>query len=274
MKLSKNDKVLRPIIPNVGVEYQYRRRLWDLIGKMHTDTVAAIKKNYSDPATMAHDADDDNVDTEQRPLVQRLRQMFAELEDRWFNNFDEAADRLADYFATDIQDRVDRVLRAILKKGGFSVRFRMTPAMRQALQATIAGNVSLIRTIPRQYHSQVQELVMRSVTTGRDLGYLTKQLYARYDITRRRAAFIARDQNNKATSAMTRARQLDLNITKAIWKHSHAKKEPRPTHLANDNKVYDTRTGWYDPAERRYIFPGELIQCGCMSRSVIPGFAP
>lgn len=89
----------------------------------------------------------------------------------------------------------------------------MTSQMNNALQATIAENVGLIRSIPEKYFTEVEGLVMRSVARGRDLSYLTDELQKRYGITRRRAAFIARDQNNKATSVVQSARQQALGIT-------------------------------------------------------------
>ena len=104
----------------------------------------------------------------------------------------------------------------------------MTTPMNNALQATITENVGLIRSIPERYFTEVEGLVMRSVARGRDLSYLTDELQKRYGITRRRAALIARDQNNKATSVMQAARQKSLGITQGIWRHSHAGKEPRP----------------------------------------------
>ncbi len=100
----------------------------------------------------------------------------------------------------------------------------MTAPMNNALQATIAENVGLIRSIPEKYFTEVEGLVMRSVARGRDLSYLTDELQKRYGITRRRAALIAHDQNNKATSVMQAARQQSLGITQGVWKHSHAGK--------------------------------------------------
>jgi SPP1 gp7 family putative phage head morphogenesis protein len=199
------------------------------------------------------------------PVVARLAQ-------QWQKRFDDAAPKLAEYFAKKVNERSAANLKAILKQGGFSVPMTMTPVMRDVLDATIAQNIALIKSIPAQYHTEVQGLVMRSVQTGRDLGTLAGELEKRYGVTKRRAALIARDQNNKATSAMTHARQTSLGITTNVWMHSRAGKEPRPTHVAMNGKTYEISKGMYDPAERRYILPGELINCRCTSRPVIPGF--
>jgi len=54
--------------------------------------------------------------------------------------------------------------------------------------------------------------------------------------------------------------------------HSHAGKEPRPSHLANDGKPYKIAEGWYDPDEKKYVWPGTLINCRCFSKPVVAGF--
>lgn len=191
---------------------------------------------------------------------------------KWQERFNAAAPKLAEYFATAVEERSQRVLKKILKDGGISVRFRPSKAQTDVLQASIYENVSLIRSIPQQYLTDVEGLVMRSVMAGRDLGTLSKALVSRYGITKRRAALIARDQNNKATSAMTRARQKDLGIKYAIWMHSGAGKEPRPKHVAANGKRYDVSKGLQIGDKGQWVFPGEEISCRCTSRSIIPGF--
>lgn len=116
---------------------------------------------------------------------------------------------------------------------------------------------------------------MRGVQTGRDLAQITTDLQEQHGVTRRRAAFIARDQSNKATASLTRARQIEAGLTEAIWVHSGGGKEPRPSHLkaGRDKARYDIREGWYDPHEGKHILPGELINCRCVSRAVVKGFA-
>src|SRR5205085_12109859 len=101
----------------------------------------------------------------------------------------------------------------------------------------------------------------------------SKELRHRFGVTRRRAALIARDQNNKVSGALHRVRQLELGIEKAIWIHSGGGKHPRPTHVRNNGKQYDVAKGWYDPAEKKFVMPGELINCRCVSRPVIAGFS-
>lgn len=199
-----------------------------------------------------------------------LQKAVRRLSRRWQRSINRGAEDLADHFAQAAADRGTRQLKTILGKAGIAVPFRMTPAQRDIIKSTVHANVALIRSIPAKHFAGVEQIVMESVQTGRDLGSLSKKLQRQFGVTKRRAALIARDQNSKATCALTRARQSELGITKARWKHSRAKKHPRKSHIAADGKLYDIKVGMLIDGE--YIFPGEKINCGCTSQSVIPGF--
>ena len=257
-------KTIDPVRPSVGLALAYRRRLDALIDEMHNSVTYWARAKYkATPPELA--ADESPARTMER-LMRKLAR-------RWQRRFDDLSDDLAKYFATAVEDRSKRQLQAALRKAGWAVQFKPTRAQNDAYQAVVAENVQLIKSIPQQYLGQVQGQIMRNVSQGRDLSDMVADLQTRYGVTKRRAALICRDQNNKATAVFTRVRQQELGITEAIWMHSHGGKEPRPSHLANDGKPYNVATGWYDPDEEAWIWPGELINCRCVSRSIIPGLA-
>lgn len=202
-----------------------------------------------------------------------LRKAIRKLSRRWQRDFNEASWELAKWFGLRAHKRSTSQLHNILKKGGWTVEMKMSPAQRDILHATINENVSLIRSIPSQYFTQIEGMVMRSVQTGRDLHQLTGDLQRQYKVTRKRAELIARDQSNKVNAAFTRARQLELGITTARWVHSGAGKHPRPSHVAMNGQEYDVAKGMWDKYERKWITPGLLINCRCVSRSVVAGFS-
>lgn len=254
--------VLGAVRPNAGIEAAYRARLDAMIGEMQRSLVHWLRAAYrKNPPKMANDAS---------PAAD-MRAAMAELTARWQRQFDRAAPELAKYFTTKMANRSDATLRAILRRGGFSVTFKMTAEANDVMQATIGEQVGLIKSIASQHLADVEGLVMRSVAQGRDLGKLTDALEHRYALTRRRAALIARDQNNKATATMTRVRQQGLGITQAVWKHSHAGKEPRPSHVAADGTIYDVDKGLILDGEQ--VWPGTAINCRCTSKPLIPGFS-
>ncbi len=259
-------KALSPVRPNLGFERLYRRKIMCLVDEMAKSVEHWLRADYRKQAPkIAQDASP----------TKELKKSIDELSERWQDRFDEAAPELAKWFAKGVDKRSYVVLRQILREAGMTVKFKMTPAMRNIFEATVEENVGLIKSIPKQYLTQVETVVMESVTRGRDIGYLTRELLKRYDITYNRAKLIAVDQNNKATSALMAARQTEMGIEEGIWLHSHAGKEPRPTHLANDNKKFSIKDGWFDPDKRvrRRIWPGELINCRCTWRPVVKGFS-
>ena len=257
-------RTLPPIRPNAGTEARYRAKLQALIRKMADSVEYWVKASYNQNEPVI--AQDELPATALKKAVDELRK-------RWQKQFDEAAPALARYFAIKAEKRVTSILEGILREGGFSVKFKMTRAMQDAMNASIAEQVGLIKSIPSQYFTQIEGMVMRSVQAGRDIFPLTQQLQEQFGVTKRRAALIARDQNNKATATITRVRQTEMGISRAIWLHSHGGKTPRPTHLKNNGKPYDIAKGWYDPDEGRYIFPGELINCRCVSKPIVEGFS-
>lgn len=323
-----NVKVLKPVIPNVGIESAYRAELEKLITEMCDSVMFWVKTKYKNNSPkIAMDAsefpvaDAWNVPDDFTGLVSGVRigrpmswgiyiggerartkhgvgRSFAseeaaadalrealitpsellgltmkQLSDRWLKKFDEASVKLAEYFARDVSRRTDARMKRILKDGGISVPFEMTPAQKDIAQATVQQNVALIKSIPQQYLTNVEGMVMRSVQVGGDVGKLVEDLQKEFGVTKRRAKLIAIDQNNKATSAFTRARQVELGIVEAVWMHSHAGKEPRPTHVAMNGQRYDVTKGMWDPAVKEFIFPGQLINCRCTSKSVVAGLS-
>lgn len=266
-RLRKHEKLLRPVHPNVGIEAAYRKKLLALVDEMNASVEYFLKAAYraNEPAIMAMDA---------TPAA-GLQSAIDDLTKRWKKRFDKGSKALAEYFARQAYSNGDRVMMKILKDAGMTVEFKMTSTMRDVMRATIEQNVGLIKSIPEQYLTQVQGAVMRSVQAGRDLGGLTKELEEQFGVTRRRAALIARNQNNMATASMTRVRQVEVGIVEAVWLHSHGGREPRPTHLANTGKRYNVAEGWFDPDPRvrRRIWPGELINCRCVPKAVVKGFS-
>jgi SPP1 gp7 family putative phage head morphogenesis protein len=252
---------LDPVRPNAGIQAAYRKRLDAMVKEMHESILYWL--------TSAYKANEPEMAQDESPAA-ALRQSVRQLRRRWMRNFDKGAQKLAKYYTKAMMDRADGDLTAKLKKIGFSVEFKMTAAANDVMQATIGEQVGLIKSIAEKHLTEVEGLVMRSVSQGRNLSEMTKELQERYGVTKKRAALIARDQNNKATATITRVRQQELGITEAVWMHSHGGKEPRPSHVAANGKRYKIAEGMY--LDGKWVWPGTEINCRCVSKSVIPGF--
>lgn len=258
-------KMLPPVRPNLGVTQAYQRRMDCLIDEMGRSVLYHVKAAYraNPPANLAMDKSPAAV----------LNETMAALVKRWTARFAEVAKSLATRFADQAMGRAQTSLKAGLKKAGLTVEWKLTPAANDAYRALIAENVGLIRSIPAQYLTQVQGHVMRSVARGGDLKTLTEMLQNEFGVTRRRAELIARDQNAKATAVIVKTRQLEAGLTQAIWLHSAGGKVPRPSHVkaGRERLVFKVSEGALIDGER--IWPGQLINCRCVSRPILEGMA-
>jgi uncharacterized protein with gpF-like domain len=253
-------KLLAAVHPRADIEAEYHRRLNALIEEMHASLLYWLKAAYRAQG-LAQDGP-----------AESINRVMLRLAKRWMRRFDDAAPDIARYFATEARDRTDDAMRKALKKAGFTVRFQITPAVRNVFEASLAENVGLIRSIAQEHLADVQGAVMRSVVRGGDLATLADDLAKRYDITRNRAAFIARDQNAKATAVITAARQVEIGVKECRWVHSSGGRHPRASHVkaGRDRLTYNPAKGAKIDGE--WIFPGQLPNCRCIGRSIIPGF--
>lgn len=268
LRAADGEKALQPVRPNRGFEDVYELRLKSWLVALHRSALKWVLAAYrKKPPLVAQDAR--MSAPESLPPARALQSVMKKLREYWGTRFESAAKELAEHFAEDVGKRSDAALKSILRRGGFSVKFKLTPELKDVLQAAVGENVSLIRTIPEEYLSKVEQAVMRSVARGRDLKGLERDIKKIYRLSSRRVKLIARDQNNKATSQLTQARQLGLGIERGVWMHSHAGKEPRPTHAAMHGKEFLIAEGMWDSHEGRMVMPGELINCRCTWRPVV-----
>ncbi|AZD84999.1 Plasmid-related protein [Pseudomonas chlororaphis subsp. aureofaciens] len=156
--------------------------------------------------------------------------------------------------------------------GGITLKTPSMPAaLVEMMQASTTANVSLIKSIPAEFHAKIEGVVLRSIQPGGNgLQDVFEALSKQEGITQRRAKFIAEDQTRKVTTAMNSARMQSTGIKQFEWIHSGGGAEPRKLHLDLDGQVFrfddlpviDERTG-----ERG--LPGQLPNCRCTMRPVL-----
>lgn len=252
---------IRPIRPNAGVEAAYRKKLQSMTADMASSYKYWLTAAWRQTGVIAQDSSH----------AVNLRDVLRKLGRRWQRNFDRIAEDAAKRFASQSAKSFDTAMSDALKQAGFTVRFTMTVGVREAMLTAQERNVSLIRSIPKKFHQQVEHHVWQAVSKGSDLATLTKVLEERFGVTHKRAALIALDQNSKAHAAYESARRRELGITEAIWRHTGSSAEPRKSHKEAHGRRFDIAKGCSIDGE--YIQPGELIHCGCTSEAIIPGLA-
>lgn len=134
---------------------------------------------------------------------------------------------------------------------------------RATLQAVLADNVSLIRSLDDQVRNGISGAVFRGLTNRTPAREVAREIRKVAEVGKRRAELIAADQLQKLTARLDQERQEQCGITKFRWLHSE-KKFPRPEHVARNGKVYEWAKGIgkTDP-------PGRAIRCGCRAQPVL-----
>ena len=91
---------------------------------------------------------------------------------RWQKRFDKMAEKRAAWFAERTEKASTKQIMGMLKDIGFTVEFKNSRHVNNVMQATIAENVSLIKSIPAQMHDKVRGIVMRGVQAGNDQHFI------------------------------------------------------------------------------------------------------
>ena len=262
---------LRPVRTSAGIQAQYHRLLLKRVREISREVSAAILEQYR--------ADGPAIALDETP-AEKLSRLMSGLRERLSKKADADAEELGAWFVGRVQTNVAARMKEAFKAAGvgdFVIEFTTGAVQRDVFTALVQENVSLIKSIGSEYFTDIEGLVMRSVAAGRDLAALSQDLKARYDITARRAAMIARDQSNKATQALGRAQNIDAGFTRAEWMHFPGRKTSRKTHEAMQGKQFDLRQGCKvpnvagakDPYIGKYIQPGECIICNCSFRLIL-----
>ena len=262
---------LKPVRYNAGNMIWYRREMNKMIRAMNKEVRGRMVEILSrHEVAINNDMANDALNP-----VQVIKDAFGMLSAKWVKRFAREAFKLATQMADRTIRSADRGLQATANQEGFAIRMQWTEAMTQGKDAIIAENVSLIRSIPEKYFTEVEGMVYRSVARGGDRKQLVDELMSSFSkregITLRRAKNIANDQVRKATSSLSAIRQQAAGITHGIWVHSHGGSDPRKLHVKADGKVFKLSEGLpVGDNNGNMVKPGEEINCRCSWRPIPP----
>lgn len=129
-------------------------------------------------------------------------------------------------------------------------------------------NVDLIRSIGTTLHNQVAGIVRQGLTVGQRPEAMAADIADRFDVTRSRADFIARDQTLKVYGQVTEERHKALGIDKFIWRTSKDERvRGNPTGLypprAKQHNHWELEGQVFEYAKAPYGGPGRDYQCRC-----------
>ena len=260
---AKKTLTLDPIMPSAALRRAYEKKMRELILPMIEELQASLK-------AIPRKSQDQRARTYQE-WVQT--QPF-HLREKYVSRFRRRSVEMARWFTVRANKNVKDQWRNNAEKYGLpTVGVDFSQQLENNLAAILEENVNLIRSIPEQYFDKIQDAVLKSQQAGNDLELLTKDILKDGKVTKKRAEFIARDQNAKATSFIARRRELDLGIRQGVWMHSRAARHPRKSHVQADGKKFDLDKGMLladdKTGVKSYQFPGQEINCGCTHRPVI-----
>lgn len=126
----------------------------------------------------------------------------------------------------------------------------------------IGDNVKLIKSIPKQYFKRVEKSIYNGLTSGKSTAAIAEDLKDIYEITDRRAKFIAIDQLGSINGDIVKQRQENLGLKYFIWLTSEDGKV-RPSHAELNEKKFTWEHGAEVDGED--IWPGTDFRCRCTS---------
>lgn len=130
------------------------------------------------------------------------------------------------------------------------------------LDMSIAANVSLIESIPTQYHAKLESIILKSLQNGKGESWVAAQVKRLGKTTDARAKLIARDQIGSVNSAVNAARHKELGIEEYYWRTCKDEKVRHKHKLREGQKIR-----WDDPPDDGHA--GEPINCRCDAEPVI-----
>jgi SPP1 gp7 family putative phage head morphogenesis protein len=154
------------------------------------------------------------------------------------------------------------------------------PWLADEVEAFVHENASLIKTIPTEHLSDIEQMVFRESRRGASPSEIKQKIKELFGAADRSAALIARDQIAKFNGRLSELRQTSAGVTEYIWRTSD---DGRVRSFANSNgysshaRLDDEKFSWKNPpitvfkgkraGERNH--PGQDINCRCYAEPVL-----
>jgi SPP1 gp7 family putative phage head morphogenesis protein len=253
---------------NAGIQVWYNNSLQKLIRKMTAETKKELTKLFKRIPVKSF-ATDESISSQARILMNELTKTFASLfalESQTLPKY--MLERTVKASSAGVQSSLQELAKGITIKTS-----TVTPELTDAVTASIAENVSLIKSIPAQYFKDVTGAVMRSITSGQGMYDLLPEIEKYAKTTARRAELLALDQTRKAYTTVSVVKLNKAGVTKFQWLHSGGGREPRESHLKIDGDIFtfanveEEQAKLGVPKQDRGL-PGYPVNCRCVLLAV------
>jgi len=251
-EIKKDVNQLLPLLRQLAPEYQ-------------TDSVISTNDSLIDTTGLLLTTNDGYV-TEITSALRRLL-------DKWSSpEFRSVAARMASQFVRTANTVNGKRFSKSMKSFGIDI-FGDDPSLQEYVDASIFDNTRLITSIPEQYLTQVESIVMTNIRAGGRPSSIAKLLQKQFDVTENRAKMIARDQTAKVNGDLNKKRQLATGFEYFQWLTSEDERV-RDRHDDISDKITAYGKGiyrWDNPPLSENgtpIIPGQDFQCRCTGRPV------
>jgi SPP1 gp7 family putative phage head morphogenesis protein len=263
---------------NAAQQLRYVRALNRLVRDMTDETKAQvtrlfngqISESYFDQQKEASAMDAASISVLAKRLMGKLTRKFEGL-------FAAKAEPYAERMVYQAERSSAASLHASLKQlsGGLSLKTSNVPeGMEDVVRASIAENVSLIKSIPSEYFTKVTGSVMRSITAGAGIADLIPEIRKYDGQTDRRARNLALDQTRKAYNSINKLRMQSHGVKQFEWIHSGGGQHPRASHIKISGEIFSFENLHEEQAalgvpEADRGLPGTPVNCKCVMKAVV-----
>jgi len=142
----------------------------------------------------------------------------------------------------------------------------------ESLKRWTAENVLKVKSLPNDTLGKLEQVIVDGYQQGKSTKQLQKEIQEAYDVDKRKAELLARDQISTLNSQITKMQQTDAGVKKYRWSTSRDGRV-RECHADLEGKVFS----WDDPPEMWYstkhgvvytgrrCHPGEDYACRCVA---------
>lgn len=228
----------------------------DRLGNVVEDFWENRLKQTVDP--MVQDAQQDQLDAQLDQLEERLTAVFGIM----------AMRSKAEQMATQVRRRAVLAFQDDLQK---IIGDQFAPVINYRnlepfVQQTIRRNVSLIKSIPAQYHDDIERIIYSGIKTGKPVSAIQSQLNDALKTASGRTTTIAQDQVGSLKGSLTRKMHLDVGLDLFSW-WGILDDKIREKHLSiASNGPGEQYYRWDSPPLG--IIPGEEPNCRCHAAPV------
>ena len=259
----------KPLIASAGISEKYAQSVVKVLNVMHKETLKGIEEIYQQ-----YGHANDSIGQDELPkggsLISQLRIFFNSLLKKYNPIFNLIAKKSTEKMVEQTLKNTKNTLNLSLRELGQGLAIKKdytSERVKDIAQACTIEAVGLIKTIPQKHLSDVQKVLMHSISSdGKGYAELKPFLEKLYKGNARKAQLVAIDQTRKTYLNIQAENMKSLGIKKFKWIHSGGGREPRKLHQELNGKVFS----FDDPpyigdmyGQKVYGLPGSLPNCGC-----------